>query len=289
MKKTKALLKIIYCALAFSVTITAAAQNKKQEKNKLSVLPGQKFQIDNSVKTVSSMEMMGQQMDMSADISAVRLFEVKGKAESNYKVSSTITRLVTSANAMGQAMSYDSDKKDDTASEMSKMLKDKVNVPVEMEMNDEGKVIPAKKDTAAKDKQGMEAVMGGMGADETAIADGLFLLIPQNLKVGDTWSDSVITDGLKTYRDYTVKSLQGDDATLTLSGKQIMNKVIENMGMEMTMTMESKLTGELLVDTKSYVIKQNSLIADGTGSMDVMGQSVPMTTKVETTSTAKSL
>ncbi len=33
------------------------------------------------------MEMMGQQMDMTADISAVRLFEVKDKKESNYQVS----------------------------------------------------------------------------------------------------------------------------------------------------------------------------------------------------------
>ncbi len=190
---------------------------------------------------------------------------------------------------MGQAMSYDSDKKDDTASELSKALKDKINVPVEMEMNDEGKLVSAKKDTSAKSKQGMGDMIGGIGTDETTLTDDLFLLVPKNIKVGDTWSDSVITDGLKTYRDYTVKSLQGSDATVTLSGKQVMNKIMENMGMEMTMTMDSKLTGEIIVDTRSSIIKQRSLTADGTGSMDVMGQSVPMTTKVETTSTAKSL
>ncbi|MES2850622.1 MAG: DUF6263 family protein [Bacteroidota bacterium] len=289
MNHKRSLVKIIFCSLAFSVTITATAQNKNEEKNKLSVNPGQKFQVDNTVKTVSSMEMMGQQMDMSADIIAVRLFEVKDKKESNYKVASTITKLIASANAMGQAMSYDSEKKEDTASELSKALKDKINVPVEMEMNDEGKVVSAKKDTAANNKQGMGDMLGSIGADETAITDDLFLLVPKNIKVGDTWSDSVITDGLKTYRDYTVKSLQGNDATLTLSGKQVMNKIMENMGMEMTMTMDSKLTGEIVVDTKSSIIKQRSLTADGTGSMDVMGQSVPMTTKVETTSTAKSL
>lgn len=289
MNHKRSLVKIIFCALAFSVTITATAQSKNEEKNKLSVNPGHKFQVDNTVKTVSSMEMMGQQMDMTADISAVRLFEVKDKKESNYQVSSTITKIVTSANAMGQAMSYDSDKKDDTASELSKALKDKINVPVEMEMNDEGKLVSAKKDTSAKSKQGMGDMIGGIGTDETTLTDDLFLLVPKNIKVGDTWSDSVITDGLKTYRDYTVKSLQGSDATVTLSGKQVMNKIMENMGMEMTMTMDSKLTGEIVVDTRSSIIKQRSLTADGTGSMDVMGQSVPMTTKVETTSTAKSL
>ena len=293
MKHTKTLLKIVSCAIALSVTTVAAAQNKKTDLNKLDFKTGQKFQTDNTVKTVTNMEMMGQQMEIKMDISAARQLEVKDKKGNAYNVSSTITKMALMADMMGQSMNYDSDKKEDSASEMGKLLKDKINVPVEMEMNDEGKVTSVKKDSSKTDKdaQGIEAMLNNMGAgaNESALADDMFQVMPVNMKASDTWSDSVINEGVKVYRNFTVKSMQGNDATISISGKQLTNKVMENQGMEMTLSMESKITGEMLVDIKSSVIKQKNLTSDGTGTMDMMGQSVPMTTKVEMTSATKSL
>ena len=293
MKHTKTLLKIVSCAIALSVTTVAAAQNKKTDLNKLDFKTGRKFQTDNTVKTVTNMEMMGQQMEIKMDISAARQLEVKDKKGNAYNVSSTITKMALMADMMGQSMNYDSDKKEDSASEMGKLLKDKINVPVEMEMNDEGKVTSVKKDSSKTDKdaQGIEAMLNNMGAgaNESALADDMFQVMPVNMKASDTWSDSVINEGVKVYRNFTVKSMQGNDATISISGKQLTNKVMENQGMEMTLSMESKITGEMLVDIKSSVIKQKNLTSDGTGTMDMMGQSVPMTTKVEMTSATKSL
>jgi hypothetical protein len=53
--------------------------------------------------------------------------------------------------------------------------------------------------------------------------------------------------------------------------------------------MESKITGEVVVDVKNNVVKQKSMTIEGTGNMDMMGQAVPITVKVEATSTTKSL
>lgn len=291
MKQTKTLAKIIACTLAFALAFTSPVQSQKTEKSKLSLNPGQKFQTENKARTVTSMEMMGQQMDVTADVSATLNFDIKTKKENTYTVDLTMTKMSLVADMMGQSMNYDSEKKEDSASEIGKSLKDKLNVPQEMEMNEDGKVTVTKKAADKKDESGMGAMMKnfGAGADESAIADNMFLLMPKNLKVGDAWSDSLIADGMKTYRDYTVKSLQGNDATLTLSGKQTINKVMDNQGMEMTLAMEAKLSGEMIVDVASSVIKQKTLLSDGTGSMDMMGQSVPMTTKVETTASTKSL
>lgn len=291
MKQIKTLVKIVSCTVFFSVAFTATAQSQNTEKSKLSLNPGQKFQTENKAKTVTSMEMMGQQMDVTADVSATMNFDIKAKKENIYTVDLTMTKMALIADMMGQSMNYDSEKKEDSASEIGKSLKDKLNVPQEMEMNEEGKVTVTKVGQGKKDESGMGAMMKnfGAGADESAIADNMFLLMPKKIKAGDTWSDSLIADGMKTYRDYTVKSVQGNDATLTLSGKQSINKVMDNQGMEMTLAMETKLTGEMTVDINSSVIKQKTLTSDGTGSMDMMGQSVPMTTKVETTATTKNL
>lgn len=292
MKYTTTLLKIVSIALFLTVTTTVAAQDKKAELNKLSLKPGQKFQTDNTVKTVTNMEMMGQQMEIKAEVTVNRQLDIKNKKENMYNVASTITKMTATSDMMGQSMSYDSDKKEDSASEMSKLLKDKINVPMDLEMNDEGKVTPLKKeDNKTGDASGMATMMEsiGAGADEALLTDDIFHATPQNVKTGDTWSDSIIGEGSKTYRDYTVKSVQGNDATVTISGKQLLDKKMQNQGMEMTLTMESKLTGEMLVDSKTGVIKQRTLTSEGTGNMEMMGQQVPMTTKVETTSATKSL
>ncbi len=290
--KYTTLLKIASFALFVTATTTVAAQGKKAALNKLSLKAGQKFQTDNTVKTVTNMEMMGQQMEIKADVTVSRQLDIKNKKDNMYNVASTITKMATTADMMGQSMSYDSEKKEDTASEMGKALKDKINVPMDLEMNDEGKITPLKKEEKKTDDAGGIAAMMnsmGAGADETVLTDDVFHVVPGKIKTGDTWSDSIIAEGIKTYRDYSVKSVQGNEVTITISGKQLMDKKMENQGMEMTLVMESKLTGEMLVDSKSGVVKQRTLTSDGTGNMEMMGQQVPMTTKVETTSATKSL
>ena len=41
----------------------------------------------------------------------------------------------------------------------------------------------------------------------------------------------------------------------------------------------AKTEGEIIVDTKSSLVKKRSSVMDMTGSIDVMGQSVPITSK----------
>lgn len=293
MKQIKTVLKALSFATVLFITHTATSQSKKVETGKLDFKPGQKFQTDNSIKTTSSMEMMGQQMDIKADVTLVRQLEIKDKKDKTYNVASTITKMATNMDMMGQTMSYDSDKKEDADSDIGKILKDKINVPTALEMGEDGKIIPSKKEEpkAGDDASGMAAMMKsfGAGSDERILTDDVFIPTPKNLKVGDTWSDSLITDGQKTYRDYTVKSFQGSEAIVTIGGKVLTDKKMENQGMEMNLVMESKLTGEMTVDTNTGVIKQRTITADGSGNIEMMGQQVPMATKVETNSVTKGL
>ncbi len=292
MKQLKKVLTIVLGTVALTNTNTAIAQNMA-ELVKPSFKAGQKFQTDNVMKTVTKMEMMGQEMDMKTDVTIVRQFDIKEKKGNIYNVSSTITKMATTADMMGQNISYDSDKKEDTANEMAKALKDKINVATAMEMNEEGKINPLKKDKskADTDASGVTAMLEnlGAGADETMLTDDMFALTPKNIKAGDAWSDSIIADGLKTYRDYIVKSVLGNDAVITISGKQLMDKKVEANGMEMTVVMENRIAGEMSVDASIGLIKQRMLTIEGSGNIEMMGQQVPMATKVEAASSTKSL
>lgn len=290
---------LIFCAVIFcncskhtGKQIAQAPLPQVQER-RLLLNQGQKLQVDNTISATNSVEMMGQSMDVKMDIIMASQLEVKEKRDTAYNISFVTTRIATNMEMMGQTTNYDSDKKDDD-NEMAKAMKDKINVPVEMEVNNDGKVINIKKDTTKpvnKEADAMASMMSSMnaGGDERTTAGNIFLVLSKDLKTGDKWSDSVITTEGKTYNDYTIVSTDGDSTKVTLTGKQSIIKSIEAQGMEMTVTLENKLSGEIIVDKKTSVVTRKSVTTEGTGTTEIMGQSVPMTTKGTSTSLVKQL
>lgn len=283
---TFALLSAAVCLFAF----TTSAQTSS---GKLLLAKGQKIQIDNNIKSVINQEMMGQSMEITIDANMIHQVEVKDKKANYYLVSSTLTKLSTNGSAMGQEMKFDSDKKEDLESETGKALKDQLNVSKEVELNENANVINGiKKDSkASTGGQLMDMVnnVTGGGNDESNGANAAFEVIPSGKKAGDSWSDSSITDEIKTYRNYTIKAVNGNNATISLTGKQITRKKVEQQGMEINVSMEGKLSGEGIVDMNTGLLKQKTTVMDGTGSAEMMGQSIPVTTKITTTTTVKTI
>ncbi len=264
-----------------------------QSSNKLVLNKGQKIQVDNSMKSVISMEMMGQSMEMTSDVLMINQVEVKDKSDTAYTVNSAITKMTTNGSAMGQNYTFDSDKKEDLESEIGKALKGQINVTKEMHFNKAGELTSVTKTTDSSAASGspldMMKSMTSAGGDESGGISEIFKVLPKGKKVGDSWSDSLISADAKLYRTYTLKELKGDDAIVTLSGKQTTNKKVEQQGMEVNVTMDSKIAGEMTVDQKTGIVKQRSLTMDGTGNADAMGQAIPLTTKITSTTSVKNL
>jgi hypothetical protein len=59
------------------------------------------------------------------------------------------------------------------------------------------------------------------------------------------------------------------------------------MGTEVTVNMESKISGEAIVNTATGVIREKKTSMEGTGSTEIMGQSMPISNKVTITTTVK--
>ena len=289
MKFTKTFSLLLPAVCLF--TISGVAQTAT---GKLSLNKGQKIQIDNSIKSVINQEMMGQKMEITIDANLVHKLEVKDKKDKSYVLSSTLTKLSTNGTAMGQEMKFDSDKKEDLETETGKALKDQLNVSKDVELDEKATVIKGVKTaekTPAAGGQLMDMVnnvTGGAGDDSNG-ANAAFDVIPAGKKVGDNWSDSTITDDIKTYRNYTIKEIKGNIATVVLTGTQSTKKKVEQQGMEINVNMEAKLSGEGLVDMSTGLLQQRTTVMDGTGSAEVMGQSIPVTTKVTTVTTVKTI
>ena len=289
MKFTKTFSLLLPAVCLFTISGVAQTATGKLLLNK-----GQKIQIDNSIKSVINQEMMGQKMEIVIDANLVHKLEVKDKKDKSYLLSSTLTKLSTNGTAMGQEMKFDSDKKEDLETETGKALKDQLNVSKDVELDESAAVIKGIKNvekTPAAGGQLMDMVnnvTGGAGDDSNG-ANAAFDVIPAGKKTGDNWSDSTITDDIKTYRNYTIKEIKGNIATVVLTGTQSTKKKVEQQGMEINVSMDAKLCGEGLVDMCPGLLQQRTTVMDGTGSAEVMGQSIPVTTKVTTVTTVKTI
>ena len=281
----------LFLTACYAFSITAVAQISS---GKLSLHKGEKLEVDNDVKSVITQEMMGQSMEVNINALMVHHVEVKEKKDSSFTIVSTLTKLKTKGSAMGQKLDFDSDKKEDMESETGKAIKDELNVAKEIELNESAKVINTKKPNKNEEKTSGSMIdifknITGDDADESNGAKDAFEVIPTGKKKGDIWADSIIIDDVKTYRKYKIKEVKDNDATIVLSGTQITDKKMEQQGLEINIHMEGKLSGEGIVDMSTGIITQKSTVMDATGTAEVMGQSVPVTSKVTSVTTVKRL
>jgi hypothetical protein len=279
-------MKHIAIVLLSIISFTAFSQSPS---GKIIVKKGQHFVVESKSDGVITQEMMGQSMELTLSNTTIINTEIKDVKDNNYTITQTLTAIKTSFSGMGQDKSFDSEKKENMDSEEGAVYKDKLNVPKDIEITDQGVDI-TKADTT-KDKKGdpMAAMMQMMGGGQDNIAGVLFLVIPAGKKVGDTWSDSTSNDGVKMKKTYTINSIANKEASVTIEGVLDINKTIQAQGMDLATVMTSKISSAVLVDLVSCIQKENKSVTDVTGTIDVMGQSVPITSKINTTNTVKGL
>ena len=172
-------------------------------------------------------------------------------------------------------------------------MKGQLNVTKEVELNEMAQVINVVKKsvTAPSGGQLLDMVnnLTGGNADETNGAGIAFEIIPTGKKIGDSWSDSSVNGDIKTYSYYTLKAINGNNAIILLTGKQKISKKMEQQGMEINVKMESILSGEGIVEMTTGLLQQRKTVLDGTGTAELMGQSIPMTSKITTTTSVKKI
>lgn len=282
--------------LIISAVFTISAVSFAQSNGKLNLSPGQKYLVENKITTSSSSEMMGQTMESKADVSSNYKIEVKDVKGDNINFVNTITGMKMSVNAMGQDMNFDSDKKEDMDGEIGKNFKDVINQPKDVVMDKSGNVIIAQKtdtsnkaNSSASPTEMMMKQLGGDPAEQGYGAKMAFEVIPKGSKVGSSWSDSSSKNGITKVTNYTLKEINGDEYTISLTGTIDSEIKTEMQGMEIETKTKGKFTGEEIVDMKTGVIKQNTTNTDASGTVNVMAQEIPTSTKVTSVTTVKPL
>ena len=258
-----------------------------QSNASLNLKKGQKYVVENKVTTKSSTEMQGQQMEANIDATTSYNIEVKDAVANNYNLTNTITNLKMNMSQMGQEMTFDSDKKDDLAGPIGTAMKDFINQPKDVVIDKSGKVVGEKKDEKKDEATSMMAKQLGNFEATGFGANMAFEALPQNAKVGSTWTNKTDADGISKTTNYTVKSITGKLATIGLDGTLATDTKMEMQGMEITTKTTGTFTGEEIVDITTGVIQSNNLTTDAKGIVGVMGQELPTSSKVVSATTVK--
>ena len=268
-KKEIKMKRILLFTLAFSAGTTFAQSLKLETGKKI------------TSNTINSVNMdMGMAGQMKIDGSTISMIEVTGSDTKNYSAKTSIVKMKMSQEGMGQNVNFDSDKKEDRESDMGKELGKMLDVAASVTIDkNTGKVSEQnKKEVITDNSNPMASLMGNSNSAEAATA-AAFFYIPNGKKIGDKWSDSLSEAGMKGLKTFELKSIVDNIATIAITTKSKGTISKEAQGMQFDITMDGTGNGEIIVDTKTFLVRKNTLSNDVNGTLDMMGQSMPLTIK----------
>lgn len=279
-------------ALSVVVAIAIPTLTFAQSNHSIHLKKGQKYLVENKISTKGSTEIQRQTMESTADVTSTYQIEVKDMTENNYTLSNTVTAMKMNMTQMGQEMNFDSEKKEDLEGPIGTGLKDYINHPQIILIDKSANVVPEKNngkvDSLAEAANLIGKELGNFGATGYG-AQMAFESIPKNIKTGSGWSSKTENDGITKTTNYKVTTIEGNTATIELSGTIASDTKMEMQGMEVTTKTTGTFTGTERVDIKTGVVQSNTTTTDASGIVGLMGQELPTSSTITSTTTVKLL
>lgn len=281
--------KFLFVVFCFN-TIMLSAQTVTR---KVGLAKGQQLEEQSHVQVNMTQEAMGQSIEIKVEGDITNLVEIRNAVATNFEVANTVKKILMSMNGMGQDVKFDSDKKEDMDGQLGQAFKGKIGVPREFTVNKEGVITAVKNKSDTTEEQG--GMMGGMmsgafasGMEKEGAAFNSLANIPvMGVKVGQSWNDSTTDENGKAFTTYTLKEVNGGNGLVTLSGNVAISREIEQQGMTVQMEMTGTTIGEYTFDVSTGIIKTRKATTKSSGTIEVAGQSMPVSIQTDVQSTVK--
>lgn len=251
----------------------------------LKLSSGQKILVESTTQLEAS---FGMGMEMNSNSTAVNILQVKNSIDKLTTVSNTLTKLKLDMNMMGQPNNYDSENKAGNNTDMAKIFDERLNKTVDIDIdNNTGIPVEQKKIVKAKDTDGGNPADDLMkmfsNTSDDAMVSGAFELIPAGKSIGDKWSDTTDSKDMRIIRTYTLKSITGTEALILLDVATKAVNMLNFQEMEFEIKSNTKTNGEIITDVSTGLVKKRTSNSDITGSLQMMGQDMPISAKSNST------
>ncbi|MBK7123130.1 MAG: hypothetical protein IPH68_10145 [Chitinophagaceae bacterium] len=280
---------IITCLLLTGISFAQPMSNIGSAGGKIKLANDQAIVIESSTDIEASFS-MGMEMVSKSIVQNSLL--VKNSTDKQYTISNTFTKIKANLTMMGQPYNYDSENKESNNGDMAKIFDNSLNNPVDIIVdNMTGKAISEKKPVKKKDTDASNPATDLMkmfsdNSDE-GIVSGAFEVIPPGRNIGDSWSDTTGAKDMKMIRKYTLSSISGNESTILLDAVSNAVNKLDFQGMEFEIKSVTKTKGEIVTDINTGLVKKRSSISDITGTVQMMGQDMPISAKVTSAGTYK--
>lgn len=275
--------------LLLLTTATALAQ---KTNNKLTFQKGQVLEVTTNMN-MNTQSMMG---EMPASIVMVDHFAVGDMTSSSIGLTKTPKKVKIEMTLMGQEYNLDSDKPQDLDGPMGKPVKEIMKRSQGFTIDPQGTITAVsgdeKKKDGAADGEMMSMMLPGMpaGAQVTVGLPSLFKILPDEaIMVGKTWTESLGEAGNTSKTVYTVKEITATEIILDFTGDATTKGTQSAMGMSMDVSSSTKMSGTVLIDKASGLLKQKTITANASTNMMMNGQDISSTSKITTVINVKPL
>jgi hypothetical protein len=263
--------KSIIVAALFAAAFTTNAQAPK--------LPaGTKFKVVTESNNITSMSMMGQDIELSNGNKSYADFHLKSVSGSSYLLSTSITRISGSVSAMGNEQTFDSEdaslKSNPMVAEQLKML----NKPIDFTIEN-GKVV----NTASAAGDVLTALL--VQTNGTTDQAKYFLTLPAaSIKPAHQWSvvDNKPDASLESL--YVIAEVTATDISVNVLTNVKLATTLNQNGMEIKQNTQGTIKAKRIYDARTGLLKSETATGALKGTMNVMGQDAPIDLKVTTKS-----
>lgn len=284
--------------LLFFTAITVAFSACKSDDVKLSFSPELSKKYEISMNYVQDMDMGAMGKMQNTIVMTYDLFAKERDEENNTTIVTTFKKVGFETKSPQGNISYDSDEKtepkDMSSAMMSNIFGNMIGESFSMTVDKEGKVTNVTGMEAIFTnmikKLGLDTVPGGaqsIAGFKEQFSDEQFkknfgesfnILPSKEVKIGDSWDIETNSDmmgmDLKSKNTYTLKSIEGDIATVDVVSNFNADKTEGGEGKEMDM--DGTQTGTMKIDVNTGMAVEGNITQTINSKQQVMGQEIPM-------------
>ena len=274
---------------AFALLLLIPSITKGQQaETKLIFEQGREYNILVQSSTKVTQEAMGQAIDYSVETGFQHRFTVTNTGSGNTTLHHKIDRVRLEIDGMGQNRSIDSNTPEHLKGEIGAPIKEILEKEYDMVIDQNGIVLMARPEVFefSADAQG-PVMLSSILRDRQDIINppkkgeaSIFKILPDKaVSLNEGWVESTEAGEEKSNTVYTLSSIT--DSTYVIDFKGSSNTILkaEAMGMETVSNLTNDYTGYIIVDRNTGIMKEKETSMDSHGTIEVMGGTMPITSK----------
>lgn len=224
---------------------------------------GAKYETRTEIETESVLIYMDEKIDTETNQNTHTETTVEGMNDGLYELAIRTTFIQADFKQMGQEYSFDSTNEEDLNNPVWAEMLEILNTKTTMKMNGKGVV---------------QDISDGYDLQNMGDDSGMFLILPEGLSPGYSWTETTDAENLKTEITYIVREITDTTVVLSTSGTIDMTQIGDADGAETITHSVGTFTGETRVKKSTYLILESTRLMDMEVTVEMVGEKMPAST-----------